>query len=60
MSSAISGDALSNVQWTAEQVLGWMDSFRELILSTAEGDDPYERLRRADPMRQMNPKGVAE
>ena len=40
-------------RWTAEQVMAWMDSFRDLILSTEKGDQPYDRVRRADPMRQI-------
>ena len=39
--------------WTAEQVMAWMDSFRELILGSEKGDRPYDRVRRADPMRQI-------
>ena len=60
MSSPVPDDARPDPQWTAEQVMAWMDSFRELILNTTEGDDPYDRLRRADPMRQANLEAVAK
>ena len=40
--------------------MAWMDSFRELILSTAEGEDPYGRIRRADPMRRSILEPAAE
>jgi len=58
MSSATPNGARPDLEWTAEQVMAWMDSFRELILHTAEGADRYERLRRADPMRQVNLKAA--
>ena len=40
--------------------MAWMDFFRELILSTAEGEDPYGRIRRADPMRRSILEPAAE
>ena len=46
--------------WTAEQVLAWMDSFRALILGAgiAEGEgeqgSAYDRIRSEDPSRRVD------
>ena len=43
--------------WTAQQVLTWMDSFRALMLEGVspgvDGLRPYDRIRDADPMRSV-------
>ena len=59
--SAASIDGLHpDAEWTVEQVMARMDFFRELILSTAEGEDPYDRIRCADPMRRSILEPAAE
>lgn len=44
--------------WTAQQVLAWMDSFRALILEAQppgiDGRNAYDRIRDADPMRRVH------
>ena len=49
----------SSTDWTAEQTLDWMDSFRSLILEAGAAEagigNAYERIRRSDPMRQVRP-----
>ena len=59
MSAAIDG-LHPDAEWTVEQVMAGMDFFRELILSTAEGEDPYDRIRHADPMRRSILEFAAE
>lgn len=43
--------------WTAQQVLAWMDSFRALVLQAQplaiDGRPPYDTIRDADPMRTV-------
>lgn len=45
--------------WTAQEVLDWMDSFRALILEgvspVVDEMRPYDRIRAADPMRRVRP-----
>lgn len=49
----------SSTDWTPEQTLDWMDSFRSLILEARAAESgigsAYERIRRSDPMRQVGP-----
>ena len=50
--------------WTAEQVLAWMDSFRALILGArlADGEQgsAYDRIRDEDPSRRVAVHQVTE
>ena len=43
--------------WTAQQILAWMDSFRALVLDAQppdiNGRAVYDRVRDADPMRRI-------
>ena len=52
------------VDWTAEQVLAWMDSFRALILGArlADGEQgsAYDRIRDEDPSRRVAVHQVTE
>ncbi len=47
----------SSTDWTPEQTLDWMDSFRSLILEARAAEagigSAYERIRRMDPLRQV-------
>lgn len=52
--------------WTPEQVLAWMDSFRALILGARIAEDAgergsaYDRIRSEDPSRRVDPSAVIE
>lgn len=49
--------ARAGADWTAEQILAWMDSFRELVLLSREGAakerSSYDAIRACDPSRRV-------
>ena len=49
--------------WTADQILAWMDAFRALVLQTQppgiDGRPAYDRIREADPTRRVSIGQVA-
>ena len=49
--------------WTAHQILAWMDSFRAFVLQTqppgSDGRQAYDRIRDADPTRRVHVGQVA-
>lgn len=62
--NAGSSAPLPGADWTAEQVLAWMDSFRALILGAGVADgehgSAYDRIRSEDPSRRVDVRQSVE
>lgn len=58
------GAVPSGTDWTAQQILAWMDSFRALVLQAqppgTDGRHAYDRIRAADPMRRVRTGQVCD